>query len=204
MKNDHLKLLVEGRDDLHVVANLLHKHGLENRIHIEEKNGFPNLRDSIKIEVIAPERQTLGIIADANDNPLGRWKSISKQLVKADCQVPENISSSGSIFEGPRNKRVGVWLMPDNQRSGELEDFVYDIIPEHDPVLPQAEKYIDNIPAKDRKFRDTKLKRAYVHAWLAARKKPRPMGTAIQSGDLVHNTDVAEAFVSWLRKLFQL
>ena len=137
MMNDHLTLLVEGRDDLFVVANLLLKHGWENRIKIVDKSGYENLRDSIYSEVNVPERQVLGIIADANGDPCDRWKSIYRQLDKADCKVPKKNSISGSIFPGPRNIRVGVWLMPDNQRSGELEDFIYDMIPVSDPIIPR-------------------------------------------------------------------
>ena len=93
--------------------------------------------------------------------------------------------------------------MPDNQCVGELENFVCDMIPANDPILPRAQRYIDDIPAKDRKFKDAKLTRAHVHAWLATREKPRPMGTAITAGDLDCNVRLASSFVNWLRKLFQ-
>lgn len=93
--------------------------------------------------------------------------------------------------------------MPDNLRSGELEDFVHDMIPESDPVLPRARCYIDDIPGEDRKFSDAKRTRAYVHAWLAAHKKPRLMGTAITAGDLNPDVPVADAFVAWLRNVFE-
>ena len=94
--------------------------------------------------------------------------------------------------------------MPDNNRRGELEDFIHDMLPANDPVLPRAKIFIDNIPAEDRKFSDSKITKAYVHAWLAARKKPRPMGTAIVAKDLVHNVEVANSFVNWIRNLFVL
>ena len=38
--------------------------------------------------------------------------------------------------------------MPDNQSTGELEDFIQRLIPADDAVWPRAEGYIDGIPAE--------------------------------------------------------
>ncbi len=197
-------LLVEGSDDMHVVKHLISRHGFEPNFEIVPKGGIQELQKSIYSEVNVPGRDALGILADANDNITGRWRSISQKLARADCVVPKAPSNSGSVFLGPRGIRVGVWLMPNNQISGELEDFVYDMIPANDPILPRAQNYIDNIPKKERKFKDGKLTRAYVHAWLAAREKSRPMGMAIEAEvrDLVHDVPAAKSLVAWLRKLF--
>ena len=98
--------------------------------------------------------------------------------------------------------RVGIWLMPDNQSTGELEDFVARMIPGDDPVWPLSEDYIEGIPSEDRKFAQSKTQRAKVHAWLAAREDPRQMGQAIRARDLEVNGELCEKFVSWLRRLF--
>ena len=195
-------LLVEGQDELHVVSKLLDRHRLQPSFEIAPKGGFEELRQSIYNEVNAPRRRVLGILADGNDHPDRRWQSISDQLRNAGCEVPEDRCRTGTVFPGPRETRVGVWLMPDNQRRGELEDFVAEMIPGDDPTWPRAKRYIDDIPGEERKFRTNKLTRAYVHAWLAARKNPRPMGTAITAGDLLHDAPIAATFVDWLRELF--
>ena len=196
-------LVVEGPDEEHVVEKLLSRHGVHLQgFEIKPKGGFAELRKSIYNEVNASGRQTLGIIADANEHPDQRWQSISDQLKKASCVVPASISARGEIFSGPRNVRVGVWLMPDNERSGELEDFVADLIPRDDPIWPRAKRYIDEIPDDLRLFPPQKLMRAHVHAWLATRKAPRPMGQAITAGDLSHQAPVAIAFVKWIESLF--
>lgn len=197
------KLLVEGTDDLHVVKHLLERHGIEPPFEIAPKEGFQKLRKSIYNEVNVSGRSVLGILADANENRAGRWQAISDQLARAGCRVPPKLTPANSVFPGPRGISVGVWLMPDYQRNGELEDFVYDMIPMNDPILPLAKAYIDGIPAANRKFKDVKLTRAYVHAWLASLRKPRPMGTAISSGDLVCNIQLANSFIDWLRQLFR-
>ena len=127
-------LLVEGVDDEHVITKLLERHGLPKSFHIEEKGGYEELRASIYNEVQAPQRRVLGIVADANDYPSRRWKSISDRLKEADCAVPSDLAAAGNVFAGPRRTRVGVWLMPNNKNRGELEDFVADMIPPDDAV----------------------------------------------------------------------
>ena len=195
-------LLVEGRDEWHIVSKLLDRHRLQPSFEIASKDGFEELRQSIYNEVNASKRRVLGILADGNDHPDRRWQSISDQLRDADCEVPEDLCRTGTVFPGPRGTRIGVWLMPDNQRRGELEDFVAEMIPGGDPTWPRARRYIDDIPGKERKFRPNKLTRAYVHAWLATREDPRPMGIAIRAGDLRHDAPIAASFVGWLRELF--
>ena len=59
-------------------------------------------------------------------------------------------------------------VLPDNASTGELEEFVADMIPDGDPVWPLSEEYIDSIPAQHRKFIASKTPRAKLHAWLAA------------------------------------
>ena len=197
-------LLVEGMDDLRVITNLLDRHQVPMPFEIQQKGGFEELRASIYNEVNVSGRQILGIVADANDHPDRRWQSISAQLKQAGCRVPNRLEERGSVFRGPRGARVGVWLMPDNRSPGELEDLVADMIPGDDPVWPRARDYIDGIPAKDRKFRPGKLPRAYVHAWLSTRKKPRPMGSAIAADDLRHDATNAGSLVAWLTRLFHV
>ena len=60
----------------------------------------------------------------------------------------------------PSQPRVGIWLMPDNASTGELEDFVMQLIPEDDSVWPLSKQYIGEIPQADRKFREDKTRRA--------------------------------------------
>ena len=195
-------LIVEGNDDRHVVDKLLQRHGLTPPFDTNAKGGFDELHKSIYNEVNASKRQTLGIVADANDHPDRRWQSICDKLQEAQCDVPTSPSPEGVVFNGPQTVRVGVWLMPDNDRPGELEDFVADMIPPGNPIWPDAQRYINGIAPDLRLFPAQKTKRAQVHAWLATRAKPRPMGLAVTADDLRHDASVATAFVDWLRRLF--
>ena len=104
------------------------------------------------------------------------------RLDKAGVGVPSAIHPDGTIIEENLEEglpRIGVWLWPDNESPGELENFVASMIPGADSVWPLAQDYIARIPEGDRKFASGKVLRAEVYAWLAARKEPRQMGSAI-------------------------
>ena len=197
-------LIVEGTDDLHVATHIWRRHandGLDKFMSISTKGGVKKLIPSIEGEIKAPGRRALGIIVDADDNSSARWESIAYRLRMEGVQVPSAPDPDGTIIEG--NPRVGIWLMPDNVSSGELEDFIVTMIPSDDLVWPLATNYIDGIPIAHRKFADRKETRAKVHAWLAAMKDPRPMGRAIRDNDLEIGGALCQRFVRWLDNLMR-
>ena len=197
-------LLVEGPNDERVVSHLWMRHrgyhGINPDFCISIKNNVERLLQSIPGEILGEERTAVGILVDADDYPIRRWQAVADRLIKAKIIPPHNPTSSGTIIES--NPRVGVWLMPDNQNPGEIEDFVEQMIPHNDPVWPLSKTYIDNIPQEYRMFTDGKILRAKVHAWLATRKEPRRMGSAIGAYDLNIDAPVASSFVNWLQQLF--
>ena len=193
-------LLVEGVDDKHVVWHLREHHQYVPSFEILDKDGFPNLNSAIGPEIKVSGRTALGILADANQNPTQRWREIAHQVQKAGVKPPAQMVRTGAIV-GNR-PRVGIWLMPDNNSVGQLEDFIERLMPADDPVWPRAQRYINNIPGAERKFALEKILRARIHAWLATREEPRKMGSAIGVGDLDAMAPVAIQFIDWLRRLF--
>ena len=132
-------LLVEGPDDKHVVIHLSERSGLAQNFKIVEKEGKDSLLDSIEVEVDIPGRTVLGIMLDANDDLDARWQAVTDRLNRLRQEdhfelpeLPEQPNPSGTIIEG--RLRIGIWLMPDNSSTGELEDFVGSMIPSSDPV----------------------------------------------------------------------
>ena len=193
-------LLVEGADDEHVVRRLREHHQYTTDFEILDKNGFPRLKSAIGPETKVSGRIAVGILADANDNPTGRWQGIAHQLRKAGFNPPQRMASTGTIIDG--RPRVGIWLMPSNKSAGQLEDFILGLIPNGDPIWPLALNYIDTIPKAERKFKPDKTQRARIHAWLAVRQEPRKMGAAIRARDLDASAEPAIQFMDWLRRLF--
>ena len=92
--------------------------------------------------------------------------------------------------------------MPDNQSTGELEDFVRTMLPDNDPVWRSSQLYIDGIDEKHRKFKGGKVLRAKVYAWLATREQPGRMGAAIKEDDLDIDGELAVSFANWLQRVF--
>ena len=199
-------LLVEGPDDKHVVIHLSERSGLAQNFVVIAKGGIDNLLDSIEAEIDTPGRTVLGVVVRVHDDPDARWRAVTDRLDRLrgeeHFELPEQPEPTGTIIEG-RRLRIGIWLMPDNRSAGELENFVATMIPSGDPVWPRSEAYIDGIPPAERRFAQGKIQRAKVHAWLATREDPRPMGLAIKAKDLDTGVAKAAAFADWLRTLFR-
>ena len=168
-----------------------------------DKGGISNLLRSIPLEIRAEGRVAVGILVDANDDLQSRWHAVRDRLRPAGIQPPASPAPGGTIIAVAGKPRVGVWLMPDNESPGELEDFFASMIPPGDPVWPLSEAYIDDIPEEYRRFAQRKILKAKVHAWLAARERPRQMGSAIDAGDLDMNAANVLGFPAWIRDLFR-
>lgn len=196
-------LLVEGDDDYHVVDRLRKTCEFMPYFTISNKKGWPNLKRSIGGHIDESGQRAVGLLVDANASPERRWREIATELAKVGIDAPSP-SANGTIVEAKKDRpRVGVWLMPDNVSPGELEDFVKTMIPcERDPVWPLASGFVESIPAENRKFAMDKADKAKVYAWLATRKDPPRMGSAVSAGDLDLGGELPTAFLGWLRKLF--
>lgn len=192
-------LLVEGSDDVQVVRQLVDHNSPHMRFEIWQRQGIDNLLRAIPLQYLVQGRVALGILVDADDNLQFRWNDVAHALGIAGIDLPPEPEAGGTVIPGI--PRLGIWVMPDNKSAGELEDFIYRMIPQPDPIWPKAERFIDDISADDRKFPEHKSLRAKVHAWMATRSRPRPMWSGIEGGDLALE-DNSTAFLNWLRRLF--
>ena len=194
-------LLVEGQDDKHVIGHLWQRiYRSELSFCISDKQSVGQLLKSIGSEVKASGREALGIVVDANDDVSRRWEAVTDRLRGADIDPPTRPDPEGIVIDG--TPRVGIWLMPDNASTGELEDFVAKMVPSDDAVWPMSKGYIEGIPRPERKFKEGKILRAQIHAWLAAREDPRKMGSAIKTKDLDIDGALCKRFAGWLERLF--
>lgn len=124
--------------------------------------------------------------------------------------VPNKPVKDGTIIESDDDKflpRLGFWIMPDNQSTGILEDFLrrlipeYSLVPESGSLYGHVVKSVDSIP--DRRFCDRKEPKAIVHTWLAWQENPGlPMGTSISKDCFDLNAPEVDVFVSWLERLY--
>ena len=99
--------------------------------------------------------------------------------------------------------RVGVWLMPDNRRSGAVEEFLQDLIAKGDALLQLAETSTTSAKGLGAAFPDARRPKAVLHTWLAWQKRPGvPYGTAIKARYFQHDSPAALAFVDWFQRVF--
>ena len=195
-------LVVEGPDDRHVICHIVKRCTQLPDFEIEDRGSVEKLVASIGADLKAPGRRVLGIVVDADDSVEDRWRSVTDRLRKAGVSVGNPKPGGTIIGELDLLPRVGVWIMPDNRSPGELEDFIQTMIPSDDSVWPLSRRYIEGIPGEERLFSDKKESRAKVHAWLAARERPRLMGAAIGAHDLLVDQEPCQSLVAWLRRLF--
>jgi hypothetical protein len=200
-------LLLEGTDDKHVVMHLCTHYGLPQIDEIAEHGGIDKLIESFPVRLKESDVATIAVLIDADTNIQARWESLRQHLSAASyLSVPAAPSPQGTILAAPRGAllpRVGIWLMPDNQHSGMLEDFLRFLVPTPNPLLEHVRQSIDSIPASLRRFAAKEEPKALIHTWLAWQKDPgKPYGTAITARYLDADVPQAKLFIGWLRKLF--
>ena len=196
-------LLVEGLSDQNFVSQLRDKLELSLQFDIDNKRGLPRLLDAVYSEVVASGREAVGLMVDADRDDDPSWPKVSARLMESGIAVPSEPGTSGTVINATDERpKVGVWIMPDNQSAGELENFVIDMIHDDDVIWPFSVKYIDSIPEDQRPFTERKSDRARLYAWLATRRNPPHIGSAVRVGDLDTGTVRCKSFVRWLTRLY--
>jgi len=203
-------LLVEGKNDQHVIWALCQQHQLPETFSVEiprSREGIEGLLDVLPVRLSARGLKALGVVVDADQDLLARWQALKDRLTaRGHVDIPATPPASGWVSSQPELPRVGVWLMPDNQLPGMLEDFVRYLIPPDDALRPKAEAVLLEIEqAGLNRYKPVHRPKALIHSWLAWQENPgMPMGQAITAQVLHHNSPTANSFISWLKRLFDL
>ncbi|WKN40645.1 DUF3226 domain-containing protein [Tunicatimonas pelagia] len=212
----HRKLLiVEGKDDYHVMLALRQKFGMEDIYEIsprgnkEESENVDTLLTSILVEAKKSGQESLGVVidrdtADPNKNK-DRWQQIKNRLSPLGYAMPEFAPADGAILPSPELglSKIGIWLMPDNQTPGMLEDFMRLLVPENDECLVFAEKTLQALEEKEiQRYKEVHRSKALIHTWIAWQDKPGiPLGQST-TRYLDIDTKLCQQFASWLNELF--
>jgi hypothetical protein len=197
------RLLVEGKDDKHVVWGLCESYGVPQTFDVEDAEGVDPLLDLVSVQLRGSGIERVGVVADADSAVASRWASIGDLLRNFGYEsVPPAPEAGGTILVQAGKPVVGVWLMPDNTTAGMLEDFIASLVPAGDALLARAAATIDSIPAEERRFSPVHRSKALIHTWLAWQEQPgSPMGQAIGKRDLDAQAPQAQRFVAWLQRL---
>ncbi len=199
-------LLVEGPDDQHVVWALCTRYNVPETfdVIVPSDGGIDAVRRDIPVRLKESGLTALGILVDADENLQSRWESLRNLLENNEYQIPVTLPLDGLIVAPPDRPRIGLWLMPDNQEPGMLENFVAQLIPAEDPLKPIAEQALDDIETQRlNRYNPVHRPKALIHTWLAWQNPPgRPIGQSITNHVLRHNQPLANRFVTWMQNLF--
>jgi hypothetical protein len=205
-------LLVEGKNDCHVIRMLCKEHNLsEDLFCIYECGGDDHVIPELELRIqtdLQLRPKIIGIVLDADmpeDKPdiMLRWQQITDKLKKYGYVLPEKPDKQGTIHSSiAKYPRIGIWLMPNNQDTGMLEDFLKQLAtPE---TLMTAQSCVKS--ARRRKvtnFKDAHLSKAELYTYLAWQDEPgKPFGIAITAHTLQPKTEIAYIFTDWLNRLF--
>lgn len=209
-------LLVEGKDDQHVMWNLFDVRRVPEKFVVETPDpsgndsnggGVEKLLDSIPTRLRTADLERLAVVVDADDDPNAKWQAIRGRLRDAGVSdVPEMPLPVGTIVElllppEPRKPiRFGAWIMPNNHSMGMIEDFVAQMIREDDDMLPMVDGFLESIPTEQRRFSQAHRSKARIHTWLGVQKEPgKPMGQAIGTKKYLDaSKEVVQPFLNWV------
>lgn len=209
-------LLVEGKNDQHVMWNLFDVRQIAEVFEVEcpeslrdpdQSGGIDKLLDAVPRRLLDSDLERLAIVMDANNKgPKARWDAIRSRLLNEGYkEVPKNMPEEGVVElslrpRTPRSVRLAVWVMPDNQSQGMIEDFVAQMIRDDDDVLPLVDDFLASIPEDQQRFSPNHQSKARIHSWLAIQERPgRPMGQAIGAKKhLDPDRPAVDSFLQWI------
>jgi len=201
-------LLVEGPDDEHVLKHICGNRGISRPLAVKPHGGVDQLLESVPVSLKASEEgDIVGVVIDADTDLSARWQSLRDRLARVGySDLPALPAADGTIIEPPDDKllpRVGIWLMPDNQTKGILEDFLTFLVPAGSQLFEHAKTSVATIPENEVRFSKLAKPKALIHTWLAWQDEPgKPLGTAITARYLDPGVTQVDVLVSWLNRLF--
>ncbi len=195
-------LLLEGSDDCNIISKFCEDNairadfgfcncGSDNQV-LHKLNAL--LKKSDPPEVI-------GVILDADQNIDERYQEI-KAKVADFYNLPKNMPKDGLVHLEKGLPKLGIWIMPNNQDNGALEEFYLELATDIDTA------FINNtIQEAEKKeltsFKSQHRKKAIMHTYFAWQDTPgMPLHAAINKIVLDNNAEIAHVFKGWLISLF--
>jgi hypothetical protein len=197
-------LLVEGADDQHIIWALCQKFDVVHNFDVKDCKGIDNLFLQIPIILKTSGLKTLGVIIDADSDLNKRWNELKSIFLKSNISIPDILPNEGLILTNLQVK-IGVWLMPDNNSQGMIEDFIKFLIPADDNLVGEAKDILHKLEGNQlQKYKPIHSAKALVHTWLAWQEDPgTPLGLAITKKYLTtNNVAICNKFMDWLVALF--
>jgi hypothetical protein len=198
------KLLVEGNDDQHVIWAFCQKFSLTENFDVIDCRGIEQLYSQIPVRFKQAKIDTIGIIVDADADLNTRWNYLKNLLSQQGFNLPDDIPAAGLIITNKSAIKAGVWIMPNNNINGMLEDFISFLVPEEDNLWPVAVATLENIENQHlNRYMAGHKPKAKIHTWLSWQEDPgTPLGLSITKKYLTTDREISLQFVNWLKVLF--
>lgn len=217
-------LLVEGNADRDFFKKICEPLSFHPDIHVASPNDFDsksrNGKQSVlaRMEILLKEfagsetgsQKRLAIIVDADyktENGLGfegTVKQFSEKLSEHEF-ILDSENSNGFIFKHADGlSDIGLWVMPNNDNEGMLEDWIKECIhPNEQPIFTHAKSVVDSLEYP--KFKPIHKSKAEVATWLAWQEKPGHglYWTAHSNNNLLDaNSRLYQKLVIWLNRIY--
>lgn len=204
------QLIVEGKEK-HIIWALCEKHKVEQTFEVKDLKGINNVLKGIPNRLKSGNFVNFGVIFDADDNLESRWDSLKNKFEEFGYSLPKQPQKEGVIVAHPEEDtfyplKIGVWIMPNNQDSGKVENFMEALVSEGNVLYAMARKAVLKVEKEikqNQRFDPKDRPKALIHTYLAWKKDPpTQMGLAITKKYFDADAELAKTFVGWLNKLF--
>ena len=199
------QLIVEGNDEVKIIEKLFMRLKLPRNFELVDGEGNETVRRSLSVRIKAANPEDIiGIVIDAEKSLENSWKSIRNSFIKNGYSVPKSLPKSGGIYTQAELPKVGVWVMPNNDDEGMIEDFIRLLVPENDDLMPLVKQTLTKIQTQNlERFKPTFRAKALIHTWLAWQSKPgTPLGQAVFKKYIDTDKQLCQDFIAWLQQLF--
>lgn len=212
-------LYVEGSNDKWVVISLLEEYGHKDIINVQNIGSCEQAINAFELKVSNPvETERIGLIVDADDKIDKRCKGIVKAFenngitITDDELMQENGFVADVMNQSGATIKVGVWIMPNNNDEGMLEDFLFNKIETDnvlfacvEPVLQDLEdKATSDSNLKNLMYKPVHRKKAKIHSYMSWSNPPDlSMGMAIHKKIFSRTSEEEKLFKAWLCDLYQ-
>ena len=165
-----VQLLVEGKDDLHLIRELIKARSLP-LVQVRPYNGVDNLRRFLASLVTTPGFETitsLGVLRDADQDPAAAFQSTQDALEANRIEPPRRPGAPEDREAHGRTLRVGILVLPP-AGAGMLETVLCQTFADQ-PVGACVDDFLSCLVRSGIELRNEAKTR--VHAYLSTRERP--------------------------------
>lgn len=205
-------LLVEGKNDMHVINKLIDvgEKSLSGTFNIKDCESNSGVIKQFELLLMNSKiHAAIGVILDADENAQARMDAIKHRLLSTNAYNKDDIvlKNDGLVLHSTdesRYPKIGVWIMPNNKLPGMLEDFLLQMVSDDDLLLTKSEEVLQTLEQEGiNRYTKAHRPKAKIHTYLAWQREPgKPLSQAIKSEILNPESESSKIFLAWLQRLF--